>query len=183
MCLTSNCCTACTNIGYISLTAHYVDKNWKLKSKILLFAHMQPPHIGHDLALKVLEFLKDWKIESKIFSITLDNASSNDNMKNMLKEHLCLSNSLLLNGELFHIRCSLHILNLIVQDGLKVASDALHKIRQSVHYVRALESRKKQFFQFVEQVDGIDTSIGLRSDCVTRWNSIYTMLESAINYC
>ena len=103
-------------------------------------------------------------------------------MQNMLKEHLCLSNSLLLNGEFFHIRCFAHILNLIVQDGLKVASDALHKIRQSVHYVRASESRKKQFFQCVEQVGGIDTSIGLRSDCITRWNSTYTMLESAINY-
>ena len=52
-----------------------------------------------------------------------------------------------------------------------------------MHYVRASESRKKQFFQCVEQVGGIDTSIGLRSDCVTRWNSTYTMLESAINYC
>ena len=182
LCLTSDCWTACTNIGYISLTAHYVDKDWKLKSKILSFAHMQPPHTGHDLALKVLEFLKDWGIERKIFSINLDNASSNDNMQNMLKEHLCLSNSLLLNGEFFHIRCSAHILNLIVQDGLKVASDALHKIRQSVHYVRASESRKKQLFQCVEQVGGIDTSIGLRSDCITRWNSTYTMLESAINY-
>ena len=182
VCLTSDCWTACTNIGYISLTAHYVDKDWKLKSKILSFAHMQPPHTGHDLALKVLEFLKDWGIERKIFSITLDNASSNDNMQNMLKEHLCLSNSLLLNEKFFHIRCSAHILNLIVQDGLKVASDALHKIRQSVHYVRASESRKKQFFQCVEQVGGIDTSIGLRSDCITRWNSTYTVLESAINY-
>ena len=103
-------------------------------------------------------------------------------MQNMLKQHLCLSNSLLLNGEFFHIRCYAHILNLIVQDGLKVASDALLKIRQSLHYVRASESRKKQFFQCVEQVGGIDTSIGLRSDCVTRWNSTYTMLESAINY-
>ena len=34
VCLTSNCWTACTNMGYISLTAHYVDKDWKLKSKI-----------------------------------------------------------------------------------------------------------------------------------------------------
>ena len=51
--------------GYISLTAHYVDKDWKLKSKILSFTHMQSPHIGHDLALKVLEFLKDWGIEKK----------------------------------------------------------------------------------------------------------------------
>ena len=130
--MTSNCWTAYTNIGYISLSAHYIDKDWKLKSKILSFTHMQRPHTVHDLALKVLEFLRDWG-EKIIFSITLDNASSNDNMKNMLKEHLCLSNSLLLNGELFHIRCSTHILNLIVQDGLKVTSGALLKIRQRVY--------------------------------------------------
>ena len=66
---------------------------------------MQPRHSGHDLSLKMLEFLKDWGIERKIFSITLDNGSSNDSMQNLLKEHLCLSNSLLLNGEFFHIRC------------------------------------------------------------------------------
>ena len=117
--MTSNCWIACTNIGYISLSAHYINKNWKLKSKILSFTHMQPPHTGHNLALKVLEFLRDWG-EKIIFSITLDNASSNDNMQNMLKKHLCLSNSLLLNGEFFHIRCSTHILNLIVQDGLRL---------------------------------------------------------------
>ena len=90
---------------------------------------MQPPHSGHDLLLKVLEFLKDWKIKRKIFSITLNNASSNDSMQNLLKEHLCLSNNLLLNEEFFHIRCLTHILNLIFQDGLKVVSDALRKIR------------------------------------------------------
>ena len=30
-----------------------------LKSKILAFAHMQPPHTMIDLSLNVLEFLKD----------------------------------------------------------------------------------------------------------------------------
>ena len=89
---------------------------------------------------------------------------------------------MLLNGEFFHIKCSAHILNLIVQDGLKVGSDALHKIRQSVPHVRALESRMKQFNQCVEQVGGIDTSIGLRSYCITRWNSTFTMLEGAMKY-
>ena len=63
MCLTSDCWTVCTNISYISLTIHYVDKDWMLKSKILAFAHIQPPHTGNDLSLKVLEFLKDWGIE------------------------------------------------------------------------------------------------------------------------
>ena len=42
---------------------------------------MQPLHTRRDLTLKVLEFLKDWGIERKIFSITLDNASSNDNIQ------------------------------------------------------------------------------------------------------
>ena len=73
-------------------------------------------------------------------------------------------------------------MNLIVQDGLEVASDALLNIRKSVQYVKASESKKKQFFQFVEQVCEIDTSIGLRSYWVNRWDSTYTMLESAINY-
>ena len=103
VCLTSNCWTACTNISYISYTAHCVDKDYILKSKILAFAHMQPSYTGNYLSLKVLEFLKDWGIERKIFFITLDNAFSNDNMQNILNEHLCLSNNLLLNGEFFHI--------------------------------------------------------------------------------
>ena len=182
VCLTSDCWTACTNEGYISLTAHYVDLNWKLQNKILAFAHMEPPHTGRELALKVLEMLSDWGIEKKVFSITLDNASANDTMQNFLKEHLGISNSLLLNGEYFHIRCSAHVLNLIVQDGLKTISDALHKIRQSVAYVKVTESRTLAFFECVKKIGDIDTTIGLRSDCVTRWNSTYIMLESAIKY-
>ena len=73
-------------------------------------------------------------------------------------------------------------MNFIVQNGLKVASDALHKIRQSVHDVRASESRMKLLFQCVEQVSRIVTSIDLRSDRITRWNSTYTMFDTVIKY-
>ena len=37
-----------------------------------------------------------------------------------------------------------------------------------MYYVRASESRMKQLSQCVEQVGGIDTSISLRSECITR---------------
>nr|GMD76374.1 zinc finger BED domain-containing protein RICESLEEPER 2-like [Ipomoea batatas] len=105
ICLTSDLWTACTVEGYICLTAHYIDNDWKLNSKILSFCAMPPPHTG-----------------------------PNDSMQNILKEQLCLQNDLLCNGEFFHVRCSAHILNLIVQDGLKVIGDSFYKVRESVRW-------------------------------------------------
>ena len=104
ICLTSDLWTACTSEGYICLTGHFVDDNWKLNSKILCFVHMPPPHSGVELAVKLFESFKEWGIEKKIFSLTLDNASSNDNMQDILKEQLTLHDSLLCDGEFFHIR-------------------------------------------------------------------------------
>ena len=46
------------------------------------------------LSRKVFGVLKDWGIDGKIFSLTLDNSSSNDSMQNILKERLNLQNDL-----------------------------------------------------------------------------------------
>lgn len=90
--LTSNMWTTCTSEGYICLTAHYVDSDWNLKSKILNFCHMPPPHTGSEMSKKILDFLSDWGIGKKIFSLTLDNASANDVMQAHLKRQLVLQN-------------------------------------------------------------------------------------------
>uniref|UniRef100_A0A151UI99 AC transposase n=1 Tax=Cajanus cajan TaxID=3821 RepID=A0A151UI99_CAJCA len=182
ICLTSDCWTSITQQGYICLTAHFVDASWKLNSKIIAYCKMEPPHTGHDLAQKFFALLLDWGIDRKIFSITLDNASANEVLQKILSEQLKLQNNLICNGDYFHIRCSAHILNIIVQEGLRVASDALHKIRESIKYVRGSEARKIAFKECVVQVRGIDTKVGLRMDVATRWNSTYLMLESAIRY-
>jgi hypothetical protein len=136
-----------------------------------------------ELSGKVLGALKDWGIDSKIFSLTLDNASSNDSMITILKERLNLQDALLCKGKHFHVRCCAHILNLIVQDGLKVAGNALHKIRESVKYVKASEGRLREFRKSVEEVH-LSNVVGgfLRLDVSTRWNATYMMLESAIRY-
>jgi len=47
------------------------------------------------------------------------------------------------------VRCSAHILNLIVQEGLKVVEGALKKIRDSIKYVRASDARKIVFEESV----------------------------------
>ncbi|KAK2435284.1 hypothetical protein QL285_020357 [Trifolium repens] len=61
--LTSDLWTTCTTEGYICLTAHYVNSNWNLKSRILNFSHMPPPHSGSELSKKIFEFISDWGIE------------------------------------------------------------------------------------------------------------------------
>ena len=123
--------------------------------------------------------LKDWGIYGKIFSLTLDNSTSNDSMQNILKERLNLQNGLLCDGDFFHVKCCAHILNLIVQEGLK---DTLYKIRESVKYVKDLEGRLRQFQKCVEEVHLDDIDSFSRSDVSTRWNATYMMLESAIKY-
>ena len=89
---------------------------------------MPPPHTGKAIAAKILAVIDEWKIAEKVGTFTLDNASANDTCIESLKEQLINRKSLLLNGEHFHLRCCAHILNLIVQDGLKEIENVVEKI-------------------------------------------------------
>ncbi|CDY24596.1 BnaC05g32800D [Brassica napus] len=111
ICFTTDLWRAITVEGYLCLTAHYVD-NWKLKAKILSFCAFPPPHTGYSIAMKVMELVKEWGLEKKVFIVTVDNASSNDNMQGVLKTQL--RRALVCNGEFLHVRCAAHFLNLIV---------------------------------------------------------------------
>jgi len=84
------------------------------------------------------------------------------------------------SGELFQFRCCAHILNLIVQEGLKVICDTLDQIRNNIKYVRGSMSRMVKFKQCLKRFSDIDASCGLCLDVLTRWNSTYLMLKSAL---
>jgi hypothetical protein len=80
--------------------------------------------------------IQEWGIESKLFSITLDNACSNDLFVGHLKDQLNIKKALVCFGEFFHLRYCAHILNLTVQDGLTKIDGALQKVPNCVKYVR-----------------------------------------------
>ncbi|WP_227632303.1 hypothetical protein, partial [Klebsiella pneumoniae] len=73
--LTSDLWTSLTTDGYLCLTAHFIDKNWKLHKTILNFDFMPPPHTGIALCEKIFSLLSDWRIEEKILNIILDNVA------------------------------------------------------------------------------------------------------------
>ncbi|KAH9622796.1 hypothetical protein KSS87_021221 [Heliosperma pusillum] len=181
ICLTSDMWTSCQTEGYLCLTAHYVDDSWRLVSKVLNFCHIETPHTGYEMYSVVSNLLKKWGIESKIFSITLDNASSNDKMQDYLKDSLNDRGLLLSEGQYLHVRCAAHVLNLIVQDGLNMIQQSVRKIRLSVKYIKWSESRMKSFRVCVT-LAAISETKALWLDVPTRWNSTYMMLDRAILY-
>ena len=57
------------------ITNHYVDVNWVLQKCVLSFVHVPPPQRGVDIADAIFKCLKEWGIESKVYSVSVDNAS------------------------------------------------------------------------------------------------------------
>ena len=79
------------------------------------------------------------------------------------------------------MRCVAHILNLIVNDGLKPMNMSIDVIRNAVRYVRSSPQRLKLFKQCVERVK-IECKGLVVLDVPTRWNFTYLMLESALKF-
>jgi hypothetical protein len=88
---------------------------------------------------------------------------------------------MMLGGKFFHMRCSAHILNLIVRDGLEVIKSSVEKIRYSVQFWTASAKREEKFEEAAKQLRVAETK-KLELDCLTRWNSTYNMLKTAMGY-
>ena len=116
--LTTDTWTSIQNINYMCVTAHYIDEGWELQKKILSFG-LITDHKGDTIGKALEKCLKDWGI-MKVCTITVDNASANNSALTYLVRGMAHWNgTTLLKGEYMHMRCSAHILNLIVSDGLK----------------------------------------------------------------
>ncbi|XP_050386220.1 zinc finger BED domain-containing protein DAYSLEEPER-like [Argentina anserina] len=151
--LTADLWTSVVIDGYLTITAHFVNSEWRLEKRIINFCHMPPPHNGVALVDKVFTLIGEWGIEEKLFSITLDNATSNDSFVEKLKMRWTERDS--------------HI---------------CHKDTEDIKYIKGSEVRKQRFLQCVSQVGLGGSRRGLRQDMPTRWNSTYLMLDGAVYY-
>lgn len=94
---------------------------------------MKDRHTVKVLCETLLWCLMEPNLERKLSAITVDNCTTNDCMIQLLLEKLD-KNDLLMGGKLFHIRCTAHILNLVVKEWLSVISGGVAKIRASVAF-------------------------------------------------
>lgn len=75
----------------------------------------------------------DWKIDANLATIALDNCITNNTLILELNDKLQVC-YFVLNGDLIHIHCCDHILNIIVKDEIEVFKSGIKKIRESIHY-------------------------------------------------
>jgi hypothetical protein len=179
ICFTSNLWASNQKLGYISLTAHYINVDFVLKKKIIAFRDVKYPHTGLAIEEALTRCLMEWGIKDKVFTITLDNASNNLSACDHLHENG--GSNMLFGGEHLHVRCCVHILDLLVQDGLTVAHNAIHKIRELVRHIDSSLSQI-QAFNDIAQRSGLPSKAGLILDVPNRWNSTYGMIMEAIEY-
>jgi hypothetical protein len=69
---------------YVSVVAHYLDDSYALNKQVIGFRMMDESQTGDAIANHILEVVRDFEIDSKILSITLDNASANTTIIDIL---------------------------------------------------------------------------------------------------
>ncbi|KAG8501281.1 hypothetical protein CXB51_003378 [Gossypium anomalum] len=176
VCLTTDTWTSLQRISYMVLTAHWVDDEWRLQKRTINFCPIST-YRGESIGQAIEKCLRDWGIE-RVFTITVDNASANSVAIEYLRKKLNHRNASVANGKFIHMRCVAHILNLIVQYGIKDASVSVDRVRGVVRYIRASPLRFTKFNQWVKE-EMIDSKAQLCLDVPTRWNSTYMMLKVA----
>ncbi|XP_058189242.1 zinc finger BED domain-containing protein RICESLEEPER 2-like [Rhododendron vialii] len=179
ICLTTDTWTSIQNLNYMCLTAHFIDDDWKLQKRILNFCQIED-HKGVTIGKKIESLLLEWNIDG-IFTLTVDNASSNATAIEYLKRKTMDWKRTILEHEYIHMRCCAHILNLIVVEGLKDTSESILRVRDVVRYVRSSPQRMETFNKCVEK-EKIKSKQTVCLDVCTRWNSTYLMLEVAIKF-
>jgi hypothetical protein len=179
ICITIDTWTSLQNLNYMVVTASYIDSSWRMHKKIIKF-NLISSHKGENIGRMLENTLIEWEIES-VFTVTADNVTVNDvaidYMKRKLKDKKCS----ILGGEFIHMRCAAHILNLIVNEGLKGLGDCVSNIRNAVKFVRSSPQRMARFKECIK-CEKIQSTKTVCLDVQTRWNSTYLMLSAAEKY-
>lgn len=109
-------------LAFLVIRAHWINEEWQYRTQQLDFAPINGDHGGANQCRIFLACIDRFELPmAKILAYTIDNASSNDKFLDLLKLH-GVQIGTPVDVETGHIRCLAHILNLTVQDILRVLS-------------------------------------------------------------
>ncbi|KAK8660907.1 hypothetical protein V6N13_051814 [Hibiscus sabdariffa] len=177
VCLTLDMWNSKQTLGYVFITGHFIDFEWKLQRRVLNVIMEPYPDSNSALSHAVAACLSDWSLEGKLFSLTFNHPTSEAGLEN-LRPLLCTKNPLILNGQLILGNCIARTLSSMAKDVLGAGQEIIKKIRDSVKYMKTSESHDEKFVQVKNQLQ-VPSEKSLILDDQTQWNTTYQMLAAA----
>src|SRR3989337_2129383 len=170
--LTSDMWTASNNKAFLSLTIHYVDALWRLKTFLLDIIPMTVRHTGVNMADAIMVVFYDFDLAEKALALTTDNASSMVVCGELISEEL---EEEFRNLDFSHYRCAAHILNLAVNKGIELVNESIEKVRSLMSYIKTSQpvNESLKILCNVKAIDYLAPEIDVR----TRWNSTFYILQ------
>ncbi|KAG8656264.1 hypothetical protein MANES_04G111500v8 [Manihot esculenta] len=166
------------NIGYAFVTGHFIDDEWNLHRRVLNVVMLPFPDSDYAFNQAVVSCISDWNLESRLFTLTLDQSFSNETMVGNLRGLLSVRNPLVLNGQLLKGNCYARVLSRLAQDAIGAMGEVTRRIRESVKYVKTSDTHDEKFSELRQQLQ-VPSTKELIIDDQTKWNTTYQMLVAA----
>lgn len=172
--------TSGDTFGYAFLRGHFIDNNWNSQCRILNVVRIPSPYAYDALNLAVLTCLSNWRLDGRVFSLTVDVDQSflSDAIAKNLRAFLVANDAKFLNGQLLLGNCLAQVLCQLAQEAISSTGEVVWKIRESVKYVKSSIMREEKFLELKHHLQ-VPCARELSMDNQTRWDTTYRMLAAA----
>ena len=163
--------TSFANDTYISLTTHFIDDCWQMKSYTLAMYSFPEQHTGDNIVEKLKEVVSEYDIDNSSIFTNVHNQGSNFQRAGHLLEN---------NKQWKSVNCAAHCLKLCIIEGFDIniiaqtSTAAKMQVKHFHHSARATEELRKK------QESMSQPKRKLINDCKTRLNSAFYMCQSRI---
>uniref|UniRef100_A0A1J3HQQ2 Zinc finger BED domain-containing protein DAYSLEEPER n=2 Tax=Noccaea caerulescens TaxID=107243 RepID=A0A1J3HQQ2_NOCCA len=177
-CLTLDLWTSKLTLGYVFITLHFINSDWKIQKKLVNVLMEPYPESDEALSLAVANCVSEWGLEGKLFSVTFNHQRASKTSAENIRPLICIKNPGILDGQLVIGNCVARTFSGLAKDVLDKGKDVIKKIRDSVKHVKTSESHEERFVELKEQLQ-VPSDKVLSLDDQTQWNTTYKMLVAA----